>query len=378
MKIAYCAHSKVPSREANSIHVMKMCQALAKQGHDIELLVPDMQTESGNPYDYYGVENIFTITHIKWPKIKFGVLLYSYRVLRHIKKMDNGVVYGRDLTTCFFAAMSGIPTIWESHSPVEYMGSPFTSFFKLMKKKASLLKIVVIASTLKQYYIEKHGVSPDMIEILPDCSDPVDLEKVTPAQLDNKGCKASIGYIGQLYSGKGMEILSQLIPLCPDVMFHIIGGNDKDINRWREALKENRNVYFYGFMKPSDTIAYGLAMDILIAPYMRKVQGAGSKQFEGDLSNWMSPLKLFEYMSYRKPIIATDLPVLHDVLNEKNSIVCNPDIINEWVDAINLIINSPETANRLAERAFKDFNEKYTWSIRAKRIVSLYKNRISN
>lgn len=373
MKISYCAHSKVPSREANSIHVMKMCQALAKQGINTELIVPNNQTERGDPYEYYGVANSFTITHIKWPKIKFGVLAFSYRVLRHIKTLKGTVTYGRDLTSCFFTALSGIPTVWESHSPVEYMGFPYTLFFKLMSKRKSLLKIVVITTTLKQYFIKKHGISPDKLVVLPDCSDPIDLEKVKPAKLQLNNYKANIGYIGQLYPGKGMEILSQLIPCCPDVMFHIIGGNEKDIRYWKNELRKKTNVTFYGFMKPSDTIAYGLAMDILIAPYLRRVQGAGEKQFESDLSNWMSPLKLFEYMSYKKPIIATDLPVLHDVLNDNNSIMCNPDNINDWVDAINRLVDNKDEAQRIAETAFSEFNEKYTWDIRAKKIVELYK-----
>ena len=222
MKIAYCAHSKVPSKEANSIHVMKMCQALAKQGHGIELVVPNLQTELGDPFKYYGVSKLFSISHIVWPKIKFGVFLYSFRALQYMKKNHMDAVYGRDLTTCFFAAVNGFPTIWESHEPIEYMGFPYTWFFRSMVRKKSFIKLVVITSTLKKYYIEKHGISPEKITVLPDCSDVVDLTNTRPIELEKNGYKANLGYIGQLYPGKGMEILSQLIPLCPNVMFHII------------------------------------------------------------------------------------------------------------------------------------------------------------
>ena len=40
-----------------------------------------------------------------------------------------------------------------------------------------------------------------------------------------------------------------------------------------------------------------------------------------NISDFTSPLKLFEYMSHRKPIIASDLPVIREVLNKKNSIL---------------------------------------------------------
>ncbi len=374
MKIAYCAHSKVPSREANSIHVMKMCQALANLGNDVELIVPNLQVDPSDPYDFYGVKKIFKIKYINYPRRKFGVLFYSHNVLKYLKQNKKNVVYGRDLTTCFFSILSGIPTIWESHAPVDYMGKIYVWFFKRMCRKKSFLKLVVITSTLKKFYEEKYGIPSERIAVLPDCSDIVDLKKVYPIRIENKGCKANVGYIGQLYTGKGMEILSQLIPICPDVMFHIIGGNDKEVCFWSDKLKTYKNVTFYGFMKPSETISYGLAMDILIAPYMRKVHGVRVTRRGSDLSNWMSPLKLFEYMSFKKPIVSSDIPVLHDILNSNNAILCNPDDISEWADAIYSIVNNPHVAEKMANNAYNDFCHNYTWDIRAKKIVDYLTN----
>ena len=41
MKILYISKSSIPSRTANSIHVMKMCQAFADNGHEVVLLDVD-------------------------------------------------------------------------------------------------------------------------------------------------------------------------------------------------------------------------------------------------------------------------------------------------------------------------------------------------
>ena len=63
MKILYISKSIIPSRAANSIHVMKMCQAFADNGHDVILLAPDIKNkfETGvqDLYDYYGVKKKF-------------------------------------------------------------------------------------------------------------------------------------------------------------------------------------------------------------------------------------------------------------------------------------------------------------------------------
>ena len=62
MRILYISKSIIPSRTANSIHVMKMCQALSDNGHDVVLLAPHQknQYEKGvnNIYEYYGVKTI--------------------------------------------------------------------------------------------------------------------------------------------------------------------------------------------------------------------------------------------------------------------------------------------------------------------------------
>ena len=45
MKILYISNSIIPSRTANSIHVMKMCQAFADNGHEVVLLAPDKKNK---------------------------------------------------------------------------------------------------------------------------------------------------------------------------------------------------------------------------------------------------------------------------------------------------------------------------------------------
>jgi UDP:flavonoid glycosyltransferase YjiC (YdhE family) len=65
MKIVYISNSIIPSRTANSIHVMKMCQAFADNGHEVVLLAPDRYKEYENGvndvYEYYGVRESFFI-----------------------------------------------------------------------------------------------------------------------------------------------------------------------------------------------------------------------------------------------------------------------------------------------------------------------------
>ena len=97
-------------------------------------------------------------------------------------------------------------------------------------------------------------------------------------------------------------------------------------------------------------------------------QGLGGKGC--NLSDWMSPLKLFEYMGHGKAIVCSDLPVLREVLTDGvNARLANPDAPEEWVSAIRALHSSPETRVALGARARIDFVEKYSWDRRAEHIL---------
>ena len=76
----YISNSIIPSRTANSIHVMKMCQALANNGHEVIFLAPDNKNEQKknieNIYEFYAVEKNFEIKRLSYPFINSGTLFY--------------------------------------------------------------------------------------------------------------------------------------------------------------------------------------------------------------------------------------------------------------------------------------------------------------
>ncbi|MCD8568755.1 MAG: glycosyltransferase [Geovibrio sp.] len=82
----------------------------------------------------------------------------------------------------------------------------------------------------------------------------------------------------------------------------------------------------------------------------------------------MSPLKIFEYMASKKPIICSDLPVLREVLNENNSILVQCDSTGEWVEAISRL-KDEQLRGKLAAKAYDDFSEHYTWLKRAESVL---------
>ena len=149
-------------------------------------------------------------------------------------------------------------------------------------------------------------------------------------------------------------------------MFLVFGGQDEDIYKYK---KENKlsNLMFMGHL-PSKNVKFVMSiMNVLLMPYQKSV--SVSLKFV-DTARWMSPIKMFEYMSVGVPIISSNLKVLREVLVDRhNCLLVKPDELNEWLNALNLLRNDKNLAVRLALNAYKDFIENYTWEIRVKKML---------
>ncbi len=73
-------------------------------------------------------------------------------------------------------------------------------------------------------------------------------------------------------------------------------------------------------------------------------------------------------MSHKKVIVASDLPVLREILNSDNSILIKPENIDELVNAI-CFLKKKENRVKFARKAHLDF-QKYTWKERAKKVIN--------
>ncbi len=374
MKILYISNSKIPSRTANSIHVMKMCQAFSSNGHDVVLLAPDIKKNNEknieNIYDFYGVKKNFIIKKLWYPNYIGGAFFYSLAIFIYLiinNKFD--LIYGRFLYGCYAAVLLKKKVIFEEHGSMTNAKRHVLIIFKQLIKNKYFDKLVVISSALKKIYLEKNYLEENKIKVAHDGADEVsDLKSKISLQGDKKGLK--VGYVGHLYKGRGIEVIIECAKKINDMTFHIVGGNDKDIKYWRNYLKNLNlnNIYLYGFVSPKETIKYRNSFDIVLAPYAKKVsvmKVRGERQL--DTSQFMSPIKIFEYMSHKKSIVASDLPVIREVLNEKNSILVKYDDIDSWVSAIKKFqdFNLRET---ISNQAFNDFKN-YSWKKRGYFVV---------
>lgn len=86
----------------------------------------------------------------------------------------------------------------------------------------------------------------------------------------------------------------------------------------------------------------------------------------------MGNTKIFEYMSYGLPVIATDLECW-DFVDKYCGICVNPNDVGAIKKAIEYLINNPKEARQMGKNGRKLVEEKYNWETQEKELYKLYK-----
>jgi len=374
MKILYISDSTIPSFSANSIHVMKMCQAFSKNALEVTLIGKRTRVqlvEIHDIYSFYGVNNIFKIKLFPFKAFPFSGRIYNL-LIPFFAFIKSDFVYTRAIYPAFWYTLFNKKIAFEIHEPYDTKSIWLKILFQFIVKRGKVKKWIVISAPLKKYLINHFAIPESNILIAHDGADQI-RQKLKDHNLKNK--KIKIGYVGSLLKGKGMELIFELIKILPDIEFHVVGGQDAQINFWKQKLEMNQsNIQFYGFQAPKKAVEFMFGFDILIAPYLNEIY-VKNKDNSNNIATWMSPLKLFEYMAVGKPIITSKLPVIEEFLEDKKTaILCNPEKISEWVEAIQFIKSNPDFAYKMGQRAKEEFEKNYSWDKRAENILTFLKN----
>lgn len=365
MRLAYFSIARLPSRTANSIHVMRMCQALAELGHQVCLYVPayaetEYEDISEDVFDYYGVRKTFKILRFPWLPVKGCSTLYSIMASIHARLSGTQLVYARDLKPSYVCAKLGLPVIYEAHSPIR---KGETVFDKLLTSK-SFKRLVVISAALQRIFEETYPQLTGKVLVAHDAADLDEVMNVTPVETTGR---LRVGYVGHLYRGRGVDLILDLAQRCPWADFEVVGGMDDDLKYWKSRAEGIRNIHFYGHLSYNQAGEIRQSCQILLAPYAKKLEVFGGG---GDTSAWMSPLKIFEYMSAGKAIISSDLPVLREILeNERTALFCEVENTDEWQYALERLRDDPVLLERIGEQARDELEKNHTWHSRARSVI---------
>lgn len=354
MKVAVVSSGNIPSQYANSINTVRHADGFQKNGHEVKIFTVMRQREKNfskglNISTHYNIKNI-PIEFINDPSLYyFNKFNFLRRIISNLENLpffnrfinkgaaEKKISYkifseNYDLSYCrsYYTTLHnidlGLNTIMETHAANPKKIPQLVAISKKSHSK-SFKGIVTIHNKIKDRLV-RMGFPENKIIVLEDAVQHSFIEQKLPSidqlkiSLNFPTNKKIITYIGSLKKGKGIGKiikLSKKLFYRDDIIFHLVGGSKREISFIQKKYNPSSNVFFSGFVSGSEIPKYLACSDLLLLLY-----DINEKKPVMDLET-TSPIKLFEYMSSGKPILATRLPTIEKIVDFKEDILIYED-----------------------------------------------------
>ncbi len=246
--------------------------------------------------------------------------------------------------------------------------------------------VVTVSEVLRDELVER-GVARERIVWYPNCFDPAvfdpgrfDADASAQLRAEHGIAKDAVVamFLGTFGEWHGVDVLAQAIRRLRDRhadwlertrLHFMLVGDGLRMPEVRAILGEDNPFCTLTGLVPQDRApAYLAAADLVLSPHRAN---ADSSRFFG------SPTKLFEYMGMAKPIVASRLDQLADVLTpsldaadlpaepgttDAIAVLARPGDVDELVDGIRFFADQPEWRRALGENARARALDRYTWN----------------
>lgn len=386
MRLRYFADIRFPLERANGVQTMETCHALAARGHHVHLVVrPDSHAPARDPFQFYGLSRdvplqVEAVASPADPQLR-RVAYLAHAIRLGVGADDTDVIVTRDLAVAaLFARCPAAlrpPLVYESHGyapsvsrdlPTMLSDGATASSRKQRRLDARERLVwqradgyVTITKGLADELAGRFGARTNVVVAADGARVPAE----APAVRDRADRPPVVGYAGHLYPWKGLDVLMDALAQLPDVRGLVIGGlaGEPDLERVR-ALADRvapGRVTFTGHLAPPAVAERLRDTDVLVIPNPPSRISAA----------YTSPLKLFEYMASGRPIVASDLPALREILTDgEDALLAEAGNPVALAAAIRRVVDDEALARALARRAFAVVGE-YSWARRAERLEPL-------
>ena len=365
MNICYISNSASPSNNASSLQIAKLCEYVSKDGHTVKLILPNTGYKQ-NFFNFYNIKYKYKIERLKYfKKFPIGINYYLYSIVAILKSnyMKQDLFLTRNFFTSFILSLLFKKHILEIHDDIKIESRIVQFLVKYIRilNFNSLIKIVTTTKSLKKKYLT-YGVAKKKIQILHNAS-----SLKSQFNIYKKKKKLKIGYFGSIFESRGIQMIFKLSVLDKKNKYYMFGGSVKQINEIKQKF-QNRNVIFCPHIPYSKVGNEIKKVDVCILPYTSKITVSGDV---GNISKFTSPLKIFDYMKLGKLIISSNIPVLREVLLNKNNslLINNFNDEKEWFKKISAVNKNFKKFDKIRINAF-NYAKKFDLNWRVKKLLS--------
>lgn len=346
---------------------------LAREGHNVHVIQAPPQVSRETNFQEIEVEmpeklflheirvNLF-IWHTQFPLnklIKKGY--YSYKCIKEVKRM----VKEYDIDVLFLYNIPQLP-LMDVKGCVKIFDFA-DDYAAMLRQELGVLTnplLMKIGKSMLSRMVEKSDLTLAVSKVLANSIRSSDSRKihVLPNGVDletdrigtGKDIKAKyktpiIGFIGSFEYFIDFDLILAAAVRCPEYTFLLVGsGRDFAKVKQQVERKQLENVVLIGGVPHSEIYQYIDAMDICLNIF---------KPIK--ISHSACPIKLFEYLSMKKPVISTRLEELKYI---DHDFLFYADDLEELTSQVKYILGCKESLSQQIEKAYNIVRDQYAWT----------------
>lgn len=375
MKLIYLSHWRFPSEKTMTPLILKTCAHFARRGWEVELWIPNRRNAykpEEDVFELYKISPRFVIRRIACIDTMhvlgvFGFLcmVATFNLSAYLKLLRerNTVVYAHDIRDILLPSFLDLPVFTEVH---DFYVSSLDFINRGVFRRVTGL---IVTNALKIARInERYGFPKERMLRQPNAVEAKDFD-IAISQEEarvklNLPLTGEIAlYTGHLFGWKGVHTLADAAAFLPEgVSVLFVGGTPEDRGALEAYIKKHNlpRISFVPHQTPDKIPLYQKAADVLVLPNTAKEEASRVET---------SPVKLFEYLASGKPVVASDIPSIRDIVSEREVFFAKPD---DGEDFARVITEALKGAPKKIEAA-RVFAWEHSWEARAERIDTFMK-----
>jgi glycosyltransferase involved in cell wall biosynthesis len=385
MRILY--HHRTRADDAQGIHIAALCGALRELGHEVDIMALVRQAKSRPVPEADAVRpgregaSLFGLPVPAW---FYELLALAYNIpgffmlAASVLRRRPDLIYERYalFTLCgrWVARLFALPFVLEVNAPLSlelsrHGGLAFADLARRLETwlLSSSTRTVVVSEALADLFVRR-GVPAGKLVVM---HNGVDADRFNP-QVDGGAVRARlgledacvVGFVGWMRPWHGVQQLidavAELLPVCPGLRLLLVGGGPAlpGLREQVVRLGMQELVVFTGPLQAADVPAHVAAMDVVVQP---------------DVTDYASPIKLFEYLAVGRAVLAPAKPNILEIVTDGQTALTFPAGDQAALTAaLHRLYGDPALRERIGAAGAALIDQRgYRWRCNAQRVIDL-------
>jgi glycosyltransferase involved in cell wall biosynthesis len=343
-------------------HVVDLAVALRRRGYGVEVAC-SVAGGLSQPLEAAGVP----VRRLTRRLVKRRVSpAYARGIRGLLKKKRFDLVHAHIFASAVAAAVGTlgmeVPLVITEHTEASWQTWRSRRISRWAHRRAR--RIIAVSTPIERRLIEREGVPPDLVSLIPNAVIPASDEPPDLAGTLPEGWLAAplVGVVARLQPEKGvadfLEAAARVSRDSLEARFLVVGDGPlrEELLGLAERVGLGDRVRFLGYRKDARSLV-GL-MDILVVPSLT----------EG------SPLIVLEAMAAGVAVIASAVGGIPDqVRHDEEGILVPPGDPGALGDALGALLRDPDYARRLGEAGVRRTENEFSHEMMVRRIEAVYR-----